>query len=212
MSLRGAALPRPSRGASLSATTLLCIGLAAAMVLRLSLAGTARTASPLAGVAFAAGLLALAAVASWNGTVRASLRTVSLRRAGRDAVIGLAGAAVLLVVPVALHLEAGPLRFGSPAAAFPLWATVVTLVAVAEEALLRGALMSALLRCTAPEVAVALAALAFAAIHVPLYGWVAVPLDLAVGVWLGGLRLLTGGAAAPAVAHSAADLATWWLR
>jgi hypothetical protein len=46
---------------------------------------------------------------------------------------------------------------------------------------------------------------------VPLYGWGAVPLDLAVGVWLGGLRLVTGGWAAPAVAHTFADLAAGWL-
>jgi hypothetical protein len=45
-----------------------------------------------------------------------------------------------------------------------------------------------------------------------MYGWTAVPLDLAVGVWLGGLRLATGGVAAPATAHALADLAYWWLR
>jgi hypothetical protein len=31
-------------------------------------------------------------------------------------------------------------------------------------------------------------------------------------VWLGGLRLQSGGAGAPAVAHTLADLASWWLR
>ena len=43
------------------------------------------------------------------------------------------------------------------------------------------------------------------------YGWHVVPLDLAVGVWLAGLRLLSGGVAAPAMAHGLADIATWWL-
>ena len=52
---------------------------------------------------------------------------------------------------------------------------------------------------------------AFALLHVPLYGWHVVPLDLAVGLVFAGLRLATGSAAAPAVAHSVADLATWWL-
>jgi hypothetical protein len=47
--------------------------------------------------------------------------------------------------------------------------------------------------------------------HVPLYGWHVVPLDLGVGLWLAGLRLATGGIAAPAIAHTIADLATWWL-
>ena len=51
----------------------------------------------------------------------------------------------------------------------------------------------------------------FALLHVPLYGWHVVPLDLGVGLWLAGLRLISGGVAAPAVAHVVADLATWWL-
>jgi hypothetical protein len=38
------------------------------------------------------------------------------------------------------------------------------------------------------------------------------PLDLAVGVCLGALRLYAGSATAPAVAHTLADLAGWWLR
>jgi hypothetical protein len=47
--------------------------------------------------------------------------------------------------------------------------------------------------------------------HVPLYGWHVMPLDLAVGLVFGGLRLATHGVAAPAAAHAVADLATWWL-
>ena len=54
-------------------------------------------------------------------------------------------------------------------------------------------------------------AVLFALMHVPLYGWHVVPLDLGVGLWLAGLRLATGGVAAPAIAHTVADLATWWL-
>ena len=49
-------------------------------------------------------------------------------------------------------------------------------------------------------------------LHVPLYGWGSLPLDLAVGVFLGVLRALTGSLAAPAAAHVLADLAGWWLR
>jgi hypothetical protein len=45
-----------------------------------------------------------------------------------------------------------------------------------------------------------------------VYGWAVVPLDIAVGVWLGTLRAVTGTVAAPAIAHSLADLAGWWLR
>lgn len=59
--------------------------------------------------------------------------------------------------------------------------------------------------------AIAVTSLAFALIHVPLYGWHVVPLDLGVGVWLAGLRLASGSVAAPAIAHALADLATWWM-
>ena len=178
-------------------------GLAAAVALRVAVAGNAGPASPQAGALFGVLLLLLAAAGGWR-PARPPLRAVAL---------GVAGGVVLLAVPVALRLATPlPFKLGSPASAFPLWATLVTLVAVAEEALLRGALMGVLLRRATPEAAVAVAAVAFALLHVPLYGWVAVPLDLAVGVWLGGLRLAGRGVAAPAVAHTVADLATWWLR
>jgi membrane protease YdiL (CAAX protease family) len=185
-----------------SRAVLLCAGLAAAVSLRVAMAGGSGTRSAPAGVAFGIALLALAAAGGWRAK-RPSLRS---------ALIGAGGAAVLLAVPLALHLRQSPLLLGSPAGDLPLWAAVVTLVAVAEEALLRGALMDALLERTRPELAVLLAAVAFAALHVPLYGWVALPLDVAAGVWLGGLRLQAGGPGAPATAHALADLATWWLR
>jgi membrane protease YdiL (CAAX protease family) len=89
---------------------------------------------------------------------------------------------------------------------------VVTVVAGAEEAFLRGTLHRRVEEVAGPGAAVAAGALAFAALHVPLYGWGAAPLDLAVGCWLGWLRLVTGGWAAPALAHTVADLAAWWLR
>jgi len=181
---------------------LLCAGLAAAVTLRLGVAGSAGPRSAPAGAVFGVALLGLALTAGWRPG----------RVSPRPALIGLGGAAVLLAVPVALHLRTLPLQAGSPAADLPLWAVVVTLVASAEEALLRGALMDALLRRARPELAAVLAAMAFAALHVPLYGWAAVPLDLAAGVWLGGLRLQSGGAGAPALAHTVADLASWWLR
>ncbi|HXA28731.1 MAG TPA: CPBP family glutamic-type intramembrane protease [Candidatus Angelobacter sp.] len=184
------------------APALLLTGLAAAVALRAGVASGSGARSPAAGLTFGVALLGLALAAGWRPG-RPSLRV---------ALVGAAGAAVLLGVPLVLHLRALPLQAGSPAAGFAMWAAVVTVVACAEEALLRGALMNELLRRMRPEAAVAVAALAFAALHVPLYGWVAAPLDLAVGVWLGGLRLQTRGAGAPAVAHTLADLASWWLR
>ncbi len=85
------------------------------------------------------------------------------------------------------------------------------LVAVAEEIVLRGALVEAVRPLAGSLGAIAIGGAAFALIHVPLYGWQVVPLDLAVGIVLGGLRLATGSVAAPAVAHVVADLATWWV-
>lgn len=183
-------------------SALLCAGLGAAVALRIGVAGAAGPRSAPAGAVFGAALVSLALAGGWRPG-RPSLRAL---------VIGAGGAAVLLAVPFLLHLRALPLQAGSPAPEWPLWAAVVTVVAVAEEALLRGALMDHLLRRVRPEVAAGVAALAFAALHVPLYGWVAAPLDVAVGVWLGGLRLRSGGFGAPAVAHTLADLASWWLR
>jgi membrane protease YdiL (CAAX protease family) len=182
---------------------LLCAGLAAAVGLRLGVAGAARGTSAPAGAVFGGALLWLAAAAGWRPG----------RPCSRSLLVGLGGGAALLVVPLAMHSVALPgLRAAGPVGALPLWLAVVTLVAVAEEALLRGALIGVLLQQEArAEVAVLVAALAFAALHVPFYGWGAAPLDVAAGVWLGGLRLATGGFGAPALAHAVADWATWWL-
>ena len=96
-------------------------------------------------------------------------------------------------------------------AGFGSWAAVTVLVATAEELVLRGALFEAVDRCAGGAIAVVATSLAFALIHVPLYGWHVVPLDLGVGLFLGGLRVVTRGVTAPAAAHVIADLATWWL-
>lgn len=63
-----------------------------------------------------------------------------------------------------------------------------------------------------PAVALGVAAVAIALLHVPLYGWSVLPLDLAVGVVLGLLRSWSGTAAAPAVTHVDADLVGWFVR
>jgi hypothetical protein len=190
-------------------------GLAGAVAVRVGVAGGAGVRSPAAGLLFAVLLAAVALGVSMPagapaGGVRAFLRPF-IRR-GLPA--GLAGAAVLCAVPLVVHLRTpgGPLPLGQ----LPLWASVVTVVAVAEEALLRGALWTAAAALAAggrgDMLALALTTPAFTLLHVPLYGWAALPLDLAVGLLLGGLRMLTGGWGAPAVAHTVADLAGWWLR
>jgi len=186
-------------------------GLAGAVAVRVGAAGGAGVRSPAAGLLFAVLLAAVAVGISMPaGAAEGGLRTFLRSRLPA----GLAGAAVLCAVPLVVHLRTpgGPL----PLADLPLWAAVVTVVAVAEEVLLRGALWTAATRLAAGArgelLALALTTPAFALLHVPLYGWAALPLDLAVGLLLGGLRMLTGGWGAPAVAHTVADLAGWWLR
>ena len=104
-----------------------------------------------------------------------------------------------------------PAGLGRPAAPFVPWALVITLVAVAEEIVLRGVLFRRLRAAGGTAIAVLATAILFALMHVPLYGWHVVPLDLGVGLVLGGLRVVTRTVAAPAAAHAVADLATWWL-
>jgi membrane protease YdiL (CAAX protease family) len=124
---------------------------------------------------------------------------------------GLVGAAVLVVFPLVLRLNGTTIALPFPAGDFPLWASVVSLVAVAEEVVLRGVLFRALADALGMTAAVGLTALAFALLHVPLYGPGVLPLDLAVGLWLGALRVVSGSIAAPATAHALADIAAWWL-
>ena len=176
-------------------------GLVVALFLRVRVAGPAGAASVPAGLTFG---IALAAVALAAG-VRIPRPT-----AGQVAA-GLAGAAVLCAPVVAHRLAAGPGAVNPPGA-FPVWAAGVTLVAVAEELLLRGALYARLATLAGPLAAVTVTAVAFALLHAPIYGWAVVPLDLAVGVALGVLRWVSGSVAVPTVTHVAADLAGWWLR
>jgi membrane protease YdiL (CAAX protease family) len=132
------------------------------------------------------------------------------RPAPSTVIAGVGGGAVL----VAAALIGRPVLVVSPPASlatFAAWSPLLAAVACAEEVVLRGALFSAAERAWGTAVALLLTTLAFGLMHVPLYGVAALPLDLAVGLWLGGLRVLTGGPAAPAVAHTIADLAAGWL-
>ena len=178
------------------------LGLAAAVLIRVRIAGPAGPASVPAGLSFGLALMLLAAVlgerpSAWRGS-------------GGAAAVGLAGAAVLCAPVIVRHLaEPG---YTAPAGLAVTWAAGVTLVAIAEEALLRGAVYRLIVARHGTVPAIAVTAVAFALLHAPVYGWAVVPLDLAVGVWLGVLRHLTGSVVAPAVAHTVADLAGWWLR
>ena len=123
---------------------------------------------------------------------------------------GLVGGLALVGISVAARWP-GPWVAFDPAPSFAPWAVVTVLVAVAEEAVLRGALFDAVEAAGGLALALLVTSAAFALLHVPLYGWHVVPLDLGVGLLFGGLRILGGGIAAPAMAHVAADIATWWM-
>ena len=109
--------------------------------------------------------------------------------------IGLGG---LLVVSVA----AGP---PLPLPAGVQMVALALLAAVAEEALFRRAAYAAL-EPLGTVAAVALTALAFAAMHVPLYGVAAFPVDLGAGLLFGWQRWASGTWTVPAATHAAANL------
>jgi membrane protease YdiL (CAAX protease family) len=160
----------------------------------------AGAADPVAvGLGFGAALAALGATGGWR---------IRLPRAASIA-LGMAAAAVLIAIAVIPRL--GAVHPSTLSVAFLPWAIATVIVATAEEMVLRGVLFDALSESWGPIAAVLLTSVVFALMHVPLYGWHVVPLDLGVGLILGGLRLLSGGIAAPALAHTIADLATWWL-
>lgn len=181
------------------AAPLLLAGFGLALALRVVVGGVAVADSAPAGLAFAGCLLAL--------TVAAGVRP---RLGVRAAVVGLAGGAVLCLPALIARLAGAPAH--RPGAAFLPWALVVAAVAAAEEGFLRGVLFDAVSRWRGPTAAILVGAVLFASLHVPLYGWHVVPLDLAVGIWLGALRQYADSATAPLVAHVTADLAGWWLR
>jgi len=177
------------------AVTLL-VAFAGAVVVRAALAGPSGARSVSAGLTFAAVLAAL--TVACRAKPRLSPRIIA---------IGI-GVGAVLVAPAALHLG---VRASLPAGAFPTWALLTAVVAGAEEAFLRGALFDAVQRRHSADAAIVVGAVAFAALHVPLYGWHVLPLDFAVGLVLGATRLVAGTWTAPAIAHIGADFAGWWL-
>ena len=118
----------------------------------------------------------------------------------------------LLHPAVALSIGLGALLLvtaaAGPVAPLPLGPTAVAvslMAALAEEALFRRAAYS-LLAARGPSIAVALTALLFAAIHVPLYGVAAFPVDLGAGLLFGWQRHATGSWSVPATTHVAANV------
>lgn len=175
---------------------LLIAGGTGALALRLGISDHSGAAA--GGSVFALALLGLAIAAGWRGE-RVRLRNVA---------VGLAGGLILIAGPI---LTGHTPRLAFPASSFPLWVTVIVAVAIAEEIVLRGVLFDIVTREFGLGAAVIVTTILFGLVHVPLYGLPALPVDLAVGLLLAGLRVITGSVTAPAAAHVVADLAGWWL-
>lgn len=201
-----AAIGAPSRPliSPLVRASAITVLLAGAMTARWAATVGASVDGLVVGAAFGAALVTGVALVGWRP------RQVAARRLAADLLVGLAGGAALVGLALAVR-SPGPWIPFDPAGSFVPWALVTVLVAAGEELVLRGALFDALDESGGTGVALVATSLAFALLHVPLYGWHVVPLDLGVGIFLGGLRLVTGGVAAPAIAHAIADLATWWV-
>ncbi len=141
---------------------------------------------------------------------------------GLTALVGLVGiAAPVSVAPavaswprwlIVLGVGVAPfaaVRFAGLAfAVAPVWlpaAAANVAAAVAEEAFFRRLGFGALARW-GTGAAILGAAAAFALVHVPVYGWNVVPIDLAAGLILGWQRWASGGWSAPALTHVAGNL------
>jgi hypothetical protein len=153
-----------------------------------------------AGIVFAVALLVVAVGAGWRPG-RPMFAAAGLGALGGGALVGM-----WLLSHGTPGLHVAPLD-----SALALWTPAVALIAVAEEIALRGALFNAVRSWSGDGGALLVTTLLFAAMHVPLYGIGSLPLDLVVGLLLGGLRIVSGGVLAPAVAHVFADLAGGWL-
>jgi len=110
---------------------------------------------------------------------------------------------------VALALATGGRPVPAPLVA---WALPLTLLAaVSEEALFRRAMYGALERRGA-VVAIGATALAFALVHVPIYGVAVFPVDLGAGLLLSWQRWACGSWTVPAATHAAANVVMTVLR
>jgi membrane protease YdiL (CAAX protease family) len=171
-----------------------------AAALRAAVGAPDAAASMPAGAVFAVALLAVALASGWRAR-RPRIGAAALGAAGGGALV-----ATWLVAHGSPELQIAPLNAG-----LALWTPVVAVVAVAEEVAMRGALFDALRSWRGDGGALVATTTLFAALHVPLYGIGSLPLNLAAGLLLGGLRIVSRGVLAPAVAHVIADLAGGWL-
>ncbi|HEV1997354.1 MAG TPA: CPBP family intramembrane glutamic endopeptidase, partial [Candidatus Dormibacteraeota bacterium] len=153
-----------------------------------------------AAFAFGGLLLAMWSGAHLTGAVRFP---VEIDFRPRALLAGLAVAALLLAPGLWLRATGNPTRldlFG-PGFYLPLVPALLW-IAPAEELFLRGLLQPAIRSVAGPGAAILLVAVLFAAIHLPAYGWMAMPLDLGVGLVLGWLREELRSVTACVAAHT----------
>ena len=144
---------------------------------------------------------------AWRQNRSAYLKASKTRRSGTQnsatgwtlslAVLGL-GAVAFALGRAVVDL---PVRPGGLAVAVGLNA----LAAVAEEAFFRRYLYGLVVDAHGPVVAVAVTAGAFALVHVTVWGWWVLPLDLAAGLVLSWQRAATGRWSVPAATHVLAN-------
>jgi membrane protease YdiL (CAAX protease family) len=173
--------------------------------------------SLLRGTALHLGAIDVAPAAAFGGLlVIGSLAAPSVgsRLAGtpRNLALGAVVGAGLLIpgMWMRLHGAVGPGAYLSSAYALA-WAPLVALIAVGEEMALRAWMQPLARQAWGPTKAILYTAAAFAAIHGPVYGWVALPLDFGVGILIGCLREYTRSVSACALAHFVVDAGHWWL-
>jgi membrane protease YdiL (CAAX protease family) len=121
------------------------------------------------------------------------------------AATSLAPATVLAIGVGAFALGRMLVSADAPAPATPLVVSMLVLAAVAEEAFFRRLVFGSLTRF-GPVAQVVGSAWLFAIVHVTVYGWYALPLDLAAGLLLSWQRWASGSWAAPAATHALANV------
>jgi membrane protease YdiL (CAAX protease family) len=132
---------------------------------------------------------------------RSRLRASASRRLS----LGLPWSAVLAVGLIGVALAAMAAGTSVPLPVGVATLPLSILAAVAEEALFRRTAFEALERFGAIAAVVG-AAVVFAAVHLPLYGVAAFPVDLGAGLLFGWQRAASGTWTAPAATHAAANL------
>ena len=190
--------------------------------MRLSAARTANVTTP---AAVGLGLLALAArvPSTWAVLVTAVVGVVGLlapveapsaARPVRPAstanwltAVGVGLVAMLIAARLPGLLGMAPHGAGRIVVrAAPAAIAAIVVAAVAEEAFFRRLVYGWLASSWGAAVAICGSAVAFAAIHVPVYGFAVLPIDTAAGLLLGWQRWMTGGWSASGLTHVAANL------